>query len=109
MPRRRPLPAQSLPGVRLPWEQAARDFPSVLARVREGETVLLAEGDRVVAHLTPPPQPRRVRPAPVFGALRGAGTLPDTFFEPLPEAELRAWEGDAVDREAAEGGVDGRR
>lgn len=104
MPRRRPALADPPPGARLPWEQAARDFPAVLARVRDGETVLLADGDRVVAQVAPPPQ-RPPRPRPVFGALRGAGTLPDTFFEPLPEAELRAWEGDADEGRPDAGGA----
>lgn len=103
MPRRRPaLPSTT--GTSLPWEQAARDFAAVLARVREGETVLLADGDRVVAQLAPPPRARALRPRPVFGALRGAGTLPDTFFDPLPEDELRAWEGGPTNPAARAGG-----
>ena len=103
MPRRRPTPP-STTATSLPWEQAARDFPAVLARVREGETVLLADGDRVVAQLAPPPRTRAPRPRPVFGALRGAGTLADTFFDPLPDDELRAWEGNGTHPGAPEGG-----
>lgn len=85
------------PGARLSWEQAARDLPAVLARVRAGETVWLTDGDHVVAQVAPPPRTRRgrARPRPVFGALRAEGPLADTFFDPLPEDELRAWEGDA--------------
>lgn len=103
MPRRRPAPL-STSGTRLPWEQAARDFAAVLARVREGETVLLADGDHVVAQVAPPPRARAPRPRPVFGALRGAGTLTDAFFDPLPEDELRAWEGNGTHPGAREGG-----
>ena len=103
MPRRRSTPP-SATATSLPWEQAARDFPAVLARVREGETVLLADGGRIVAQLAPPPRTRAPRARPVFGALRGAGTLADTFFDPLPADELHAWEGNGTRPGAPDGG-----
>jgi hypothetical protein len=34
----------------------------------------------------------RPTPARAFGALRGKIHVDDTFFEPLPEEELAAWE-----------------
>jgi len=42
-----------------------------------------------------PSKPRRV-----FGALRGDVHADNTFFEPLPVAELDAWEGDSPPRRA---------
>lgn len=106
MSRRRRNPADDpAPADRLPWEQAARDFPSILARVQAGETVLLADGDHVVAQIAPPPRRAERRPRPEFGALRGAGSLPAAFFEPLPEDELIAWEGGEGDRELPGGGA----
>ena len=35
---------------------------------------------------------KRGRPQP--GAFKGKVVLPDSFFDPLPEEELKAWEGD---------------
>lgn len=104
MSRRPAAPTESPSVARLSWEQATRDLPAVLARVRAGETVWLTDGDRVVAQVAPPPRMRgrARRPRPVFGALRAEGPLADTFFDPLPEDELRAWEGDPP-----EGNADG--
>ncbi|WP_075214681.1 hypothetical protein [Mongoliimonas terrestris] len=39
---------------------------------------------------TPPSATRRLS----YGLLRGELVVPDSFFDPLPEDELRAWEGD---------------
>jgi hypothetical protein len=30
-----------------------------------------------------------------FGAYKNQFTIPDTFFDPLPECELKAWEGES--------------
>jgi hypothetical protein len=38
-----------------------------------------------------------------FGAYKGQLTVPDSFFEPLPEAELKAWEGNGHDGDPLKG------
>lgn len=60
----------------------------LLARVEAGEEVVISRGGAPVARLVPA-SPK---------AKRQPGLFPDVivgpeFFEPLPEEELRAWEG----------------
>lgn len=61
----------------------------LVARVEAGEEVVILRGDVPVAKLVPmKPTVRRVP-----GAWEGRFTLDDSFFDPLPEEELKAWEG----------------
>jgi prevent-host-death family protein len=73
--------------------EAKTQLSKLIALAEEGEDVVIARRDTPVVRLVPvaPPQaaPRRQ-----FGALKGKIALTDAFFEPLPEDELRAWEGD---------------
>ncbi|SOD95146.1 antitoxin [Caenispirillum bisanense] len=65
----------------------------VLASTRAGDEVELKDGDAVVGSFVRregEPRPRGVRR---FGALKGKIHLDESFFDPLPEEELRAWEG----------------
>lgn len=66
------------------------DLAGLVARVAEGAEVLLTQHGVPVARISPVPvsPPRRV-----FGALRGQACVTDSFFEPLADAELAAWEG----------------
>ena len=52
-------------------------------------------GDDVVIAKGPTPKVRLTPVAPVrkrqFGALKGAVSLDDSFFDPLPAVELGAW------------------
>lgn len=67
-------------------QEAKTRLSELLARVERGEDVLIARAGRPVAHLSaveaPPPR--------TFGILDLA--VPDSFFEPLPEIEVAAWE-----------------
>lgn len=69
---------------------AKTQLSKLLARVEAGEEIIITRGSEPVARLVPvnPPKPRRV-----FGSLAGQVSVTDAFFEPLPEEELRAWEG----------------
>ncbi len=61
----------------------------LLVRVEAGEEVVIARNGRPVARLVScRPQPR-----PRFGSWKGRIALDDSFFDPLPEDELAAWEG----------------
>ena len=67
-------------------QQAKTRLSALLADVKRGEEVIIARGDKPVARLVPLQEP----------AERELGfvpyDVPDSFFEPLPEAELAAWE-----------------
>lgn len=61
-------------------------FDTLLARVEQGETMVITRDGRPIAELTPPkPVGRRM-----FGALRGQASIGPAFFDPLPDSELGA-------------------
>ena len=70
--------------------EAKTKLNALLAEVeRTGVSVTITNHGRAVAVLTPAhPRPRR------FGQLP-ALVVPDDFDEPLPEAEIAAWESDS--------------
>ena len=72
--------------------EAKTNLSKLIARVEAGEEIVIARGDQPVVKLTPL-EPVHKRPR--FGALKGKlPHIPDEFFfDPLPEEELRAWEG----------------
>ncbi len=69
--------------------EAKTQLSRLLARAEAGEEVVIARGGKPVARLVSVESPRPVRR---FGAMRGRLTVDDSFFEPLPEAELAAWD-----------------
>jgi prevent-host-death family protein len=71
--------------------KAKTELSRLIKRVEAGEEIVIARGDKPVARLTPagPPPMKKRKP----GAWKGKFTLPDSFFDPLPEEELAAWEG----------------
>lgn len=66
--------------------EAKTRLSELLALVEQGEDIVLARAGKPVARLV------RIdpRPARQFGHMEFQ--VPDTFFEPLPEEELAAWE-----------------
>jgi prevent-host-death family protein len=69
--------------------EAKTQLSRLLALAEAGEEVVIARGGKPVARLVSIERPRPVRR---FGAMRGLVSVDDNFFEPLPEAELAAWE-----------------
>lgn len=67
-------------------QEAKTRLSELLARVESGESVVIARAGRPVAHLSAVSAP----PSRTFGILDLA--VPDSFFEPLPDGELAAWE-----------------
>lgn len=69
--------------------EAKTRLSRLLAQVEAGEDVIIARRGRPVARLVSckPKSERR------FGAMQGKVELTDAFFEPLPEDELKSWEG----------------
>ena len=70
-------------------EQAQEDFVDLLARAEAGEEVVITREGRAVGKLVA----YRERGKRQFGSLKGRIKLDDSFFDPLPEEELKAWEG----------------
>jgi prevent-host-death family protein len=76
--------------------QAKTNLSKLIARVEAGEEVVILRGKNPVARLAPIETKNMKRR---FGMLKGKiPDLPDEFFfEPLPEEELRLWEGEGED------------
>jgi len=77
--------------IRLNIHEAKTHLSRYLARLREGETILLCRRNEPIAEIRPLPK-TRTRKRPV-GLAKGEFEVPPTFFEPLPEQELDAFEG----------------
>jgi prevent-host-death family protein len=69
--------------------EAKSRLSRLLALVEAGEEVVIVRDGRPVARLV---SIAALRPVRRFGAMRGLVTVDDSFFEPLPEEELAAWE-----------------
>jgi prevent-host-death family protein len=71
---------------------AKTNLSKLIARVEAGEEIVIARGKQPVVKLTPIAGRKGKR---VPGLLKGKYNIPDEFFfAPLPEEELRAWEGE---------------
>ena len=68
--------------------QAKKRLSQLLAQVEAGEEIVIAHDGKPVARLVR----CRTEGKRQFGAMRGRITVDDAFFDPLPEAELTAWE-----------------
>ncbi len=69
--------------------EAKTQLSRLLARVEAGEEVVIARRGEPVARLVGC-KPRSRRQPDV---LKGKIVIPESFFDPLPEDELSAWEG----------------
>ncbi|MFM9971905.1 MAG: type II toxin-antitoxin system Phd/YefM family antitoxin [Burkholderiales bacterium] len=67
---------------------AKTQFSKLLERAHAGQEIILAKAGKPYARMMPlaPAAPKRQRG-------RVKGIVDDAFFEPLPETELKAWEG----------------
>jgi antitoxin (DNA-binding transcriptional repressor) of toxin-antitoxin stability system len=76
--------------------QAKTQLSRLIAKAEAGEEVVIMRGKTPVARLEPigPGKPKLS-----FGMLKGkVPPVPDAFFfDPLPEEELRLWEGEDED------------
>ena len=70
--------------------EAKTNLSRLLAQVEAGEEVVIARNGKPVAQLVACGRRGNRRP----DVLKGKITVPDSFFDPLPEDELRAWEGE---------------
>jgi prevent-host-death family protein len=72
--------------------EAKTHLSKLLERVHAGEEIIVAKAGKPYAKLVPVEQPAVLKPR-VPGSLKHFGPIPDSFFEPLPDDELDAWEG----------------
>ncbi len=75
-------------------DRAKTQLSKLIEQAEAGEEVIIARGDKPVVRLVPVEAPKTGRR---FGAYKGEFEVPDSFFDPLPEEELRLWEGRADD------------
>ena len=69
---------------------AKTQLSKLLEQVERGEEVIIARGKTPVARLVPY---AREQPKRGFGSMKGRASLGPEFWEPLPEEELKLWEG----------------
>ena len=71
--------------------EAKTTLSKLIARAEAGEEIVIARGKDPVVRLQPVVNVKR---RPQFGTLKGKLHIPDAFFfDPLPEDELKLWEG----------------
>lgn len=68
---------------------AKTNLSRLLAQVEADEEVIIARRGRPVARLVPYKTQGRRQP----DVLKGRLVVPDSFFDPLTEQDLKAWEG----------------
>ena len=71
--------------------QAKTQLSRLIEAAENGEDVVIARGKDEVVRLVSIKPAKRPR---VFGALKGKVAVGPEFFEPLPDDELAAWEGE---------------
>ena len=69
--------------------EARTQLSRLLARAEAGEEVVIARNGIPIARLVRYENRPGIRR---FGALKGQFVVDDSFFDPLPEAELIAWD-----------------
>ncbi len=69
--------------------QAKTQLSRLLAQVEAGEDVVIARRGEPVARLVGCKPVTKRQP----DVLKGRVVVPDSFFDPLPDEELAAWEG----------------
>ena len=70
--------------------EAKTHLSRLLAQVEAGEEVIIARNGTPVARLVAVQK----RGRPKFGSWKGRIKVDDSFFDPLPEEELKLWEGE---------------
>ena len=69
--------------------EARNCLSRLLEQVEAGEDVIIARRGEPVARLVPFNSPGQRK----FGAMKDRIVIDDSFHDPLPEDELKAWEG----------------
>lgn len=70
--------------------EAKTHLSRLLVQAENGEEVVIARNGKPIARLSPVRKRGKREP----DAFKGKIVIPESFFDPLPEEELRAWEGE---------------
>lgn len=70
---------------------AKTHLSKLIAAAERGEEVVIARGDKPAVRIVPFEPATKPERKP--GRLKGLVAMDDRFFDPLPEDELRLWEG----------------
>jgi prevent-host-death family protein len=71
--------------------EAKSQLSKLIARAEAGEEIVIARGREPAVRLTPV---GKLAPKRKFGSMKGLYDIPDAFFfDPLPEEELKLYEG----------------
>ena len=74
--------------------KAKTELSKLLKRVEAGEEIMIARGNKEIARIVPAAVPANPKPRQPGSMKHLLGKIPDSaFFEPLPEDELKLWEG----------------
>lgn len=76
--------------IRINIHEAKTHFSRYLASVQAGETILVCKHNIPIAEIRPIEQPK---PQRRLDLAKGKGSVPDSFFEPLPNDLLDLFEG----------------
>jgi len=77
--------------IKLNIHEAKTHLSKYLAKLKRGERILLCNRNQPVAQITRLPEaPARPRP---IGLAKGTFSVPRSFFEPLPDELIDAFEG----------------
>lgn len=80
--------------IRLNMHEAKTHLSRYVAELQEGETILLCRRNEPVAEIRAvAPARKKRRP---FGLARGRFTVPESFFEPLPDEVVASFEAGRV-------------
>lgn len=77
--------------IKLNIHEAKTHLSKYLAKLKAGERILLCKRNQPIAEITALPEPlTHARP---IGLAKGRFSVPPSFFEPLPDTLLEAFEG----------------
>ena len=77
-------------------EKAQQDLPLLVKRALAGEEIMIEADNKLVRLAICSVEPRfdeATARRRGYGSMKGQFKVPDSFFEPLPEDELKLWEG----------------
>ncbi len=71
--------------------EAKTNLSKLLAAVERGEEVIIKRGNKTIAKITAANDDEVKPPKRRLGRFQGLFELPESFFDPLPDDELEAW------------------
>jgi antitoxin (DNA-binding transcriptional repressor) of toxin-antitoxin stability system len=79
-------------------DRAEKDLAALIARSRQVEEIVITDGTEPGVKLAPVEPAKPSYRGRGFGAFKGQFSVPDSaFFDPLPEDELKLWNGEGED------------